>query len=150
MPQAFDRQIRAFGAQGQRLLGRLRVGVVGGGGTGSAIYEQLLRLGIGSIVPIDNDLVSDTNLTRIHESGVSDVGQPKVEVLAAVAERIALGTVVEPRVAKITERAAFESLRNCDVVFGCTDDNAGRGDPLPTRLLLLPTGARCWSCDRIS
>jgi molybdopterin/thiamine biosynthesis adenylyltransferase len=123
---SFDRQIRAFGRDGQKVLRRLRVGVVGGGGTGSAVYEQLVRLGVGEIVVIDDDEVSATNLTRIHGSTMSDVGEPKVEVLANSARAIGLGTTVEPHRARVTERSAFEALRGCDVVFGCTDDNAGR------------------------
>lgn len=125
-PTSFDRQIRAFGRDGQRLLKRLRVGVVGAGGTGSAVFEQLVRLGVGEIVLIDDDEVSATNLTRIHGSTMADVGKPKIDVLAASAREIGLGTAVETRRAKVTERGAFEALRGCDVVFGCTDDNAGR------------------------
>jgi molybdopterin/thiamine biosynthesis adenylyltransferase len=124
--EPFDRQIRAFGRGGQALLRRLRVGVAGGGGTGSAVYEQLLRLGVGSIVVIDDDVITDTNLTRIHESELADVGEPKAEVLAARAERIGLGSDVTPVVAKVTQRGALAALRGCDIVFGCTDDNAGR------------------------
>jgi molybdopterin/thiamine biosynthesis adenylyltransferase len=123
---SFDRQIRAFGSDGQKVLRRLRAGVVGGGGTGSAVYEQLVRLGVGEIVVIDDDEISPTNLTRIHGSTMADVGKSKVEVLADSARAIGLGTKVEAHQAKITERGALEKLRGCDVVFGCTDDNAGR------------------------
>ena len=111
---------------GQALLRRLRVGVVGAGGTGSAVFEQLVRLGVGEIVLIDDDEVSPTNLTRIHGSTAADVGEPKVDVLARSAREIDLGTSVEAHRAKVTDRGAFEALRGCDVVFGCTDDNAGR------------------------
>jgi molybdopterin/thiamine biosynthesis adenylyltransferase/proteasome lid subunit RPN8/RPN11 len=123
---SFDRQIRAFGSEGQKALGGLRAGVVGGGGTGSAVYEQLVRLGVGEIVVIDDDEVSATNLTRIHGSTMSDVGEPKVEVLTNSAHAIGLGTTAKAHRARVTERGAFEALRGCDVVFGCTDDNAGR------------------------
>ena len=59
----FDRQIRAFGSDGQALLAALRVGVVGAGGTGSAVFEQLVRLGVGEITIIDDDVLTATNLT---------------------------------------------------------------------------------------
>jgi molybdopterin/thiamine biosynthesis adenylyltransferase len=124
--ESFDRQIRAFGSDGQKVLRGLRAGVVGGGGTGSAVYEQLVRLGVGEIVVIDDDEVSATNLTRIHGSAMADVGKSKVEVLVDSARAIGLGTEVKAHRAKITEPPAFERLRGCDVVFGCTDDNAGR------------------------
>jgi molybdopterin/thiamine biosynthesis adenylyltransferase len=124
--ETFDRQVRAFGREGQALLRRLRIGVVGAGGTGSAVFEQLVRLGVGEIVLIDDDLVSETNLTRIHGSNMADVGEPKVEVLSRSATAIGLGTKVEARRQRVTDRPAFEALRGCDVVFGCTDDNVGR------------------------
>ncbi|MFY9532130.1 MAG: ThiF family adenylyltransferase, partial [Candidatus Acidiferrales bacterium] len=72
-PSAFDRQVRAFGAEGQRLLRTLRIGVVGAGGTGSAVCEQLIRLGVGSVTVIDHDVLSESNLTRVHESRLGDV-----------------------------------------------------------------------------
>src|SRR5579863_9708976 len=50
IPEFFDRQVRAFGRDIQPLLRRLRVGVVGAGGTGSAVIEQLTRLGIGFLL----------------------------------------------------------------------------------------------------
>jgi molybdopterin/thiamine biosynthesis adenylyltransferase len=122
----FDRQIRAFGSDGQRYLRRLRVGVVGAGGTGSAVAEQLLRLGVGSITVVDDDHLSDTNLTRIHESSRLQVKLPKVQLVESAAERIDLGTEVRAIEGKVTEMDAVRSLVDCDAVFGCTDDNAGR------------------------
>jgi len=122
----FDRQVRAFGEEGQRVLRRLRVGVVGGGGTGSPVFEQLIRLGVGTVIVVDDDVVTKTNLTRIHESEADDVGESKVIVLSKAAESLGLGNEAVPVDAKITKREAFAALRNCDVVFGCTDDNAGR------------------------
>lgn len=124
--RAFDRQVRAFGEAGQRLLRRLRIGVVGAGGTGSAVFEQLVRLGVGSIVLLDDDFVTERNLTRIHGATRADIGRAKVEVLARTAAEVGLGTEVVAHRAKVTDRQAFEALRGCDVVFGCTDDNSGR------------------------
>jgi molybdopterin/thiamine biosynthesis adenylyltransferase/proteasome lid subunit RPN8/RPN11 len=123
----FDRQIRAFGKDGQHLLNQLRFGVVGAGGTGSAVLEQLVRLGAGEVVLIDDDHITETNPTRIHESCMDDVGKQKVDVLSNAANRIGLGTKVIPVNGKVTTREVFETLRGCDAVFGCTDDNAGRG-----------------------
>jgi molybdopterin/thiamine biosynthesis adenylyltransferase/proteasome lid subunit RPN8/RPN11 len=124
--ERFDRQIRAFGTRGQAMLSELQVGIVGAGGTGSAVFEQLTRLGVGRIMVIDDDRLSESNLTRIHESSAAEVEEPKVAVAARAAERIGTGTDVEPIAAKITELDVAKMLRTCDVVFGCTDDNAGR------------------------
>lgn len=122
----YDRQIRAFGEDGQKILSRLRVGVVGAGGTGSAVFEQLVRIGVREITTIDDDVVTKTNLTRIHESGRANENEPKVEVAAAAAKRIGLGTTVKPVKGRITDPEVVKELRHLDVVFGCTDDEKGR------------------------
>jgi molybdopterin/thiamine biosynthesis adenylyltransferase len=123
----FDRQVRAFGPEGQQLLRNLRVGVVGCGGTGSAVLEQLARLGVGALTFIDYDTVTDTNITRIYGSTLDDVGRPKVDVVHDHLASIGLGTSLNPVEGDITRRAIMEQLRDCDVVFGCTDDDGGRG-----------------------
>jgi hypothetical protein len=123
---AFDRQIRAFGAAGQEVLGRLHIGVVGAGGTGSAVCEQLIRLGVGHITVIDHDLITETNVTRVWVSTSADVGVAKVQIVARSAEEIGFGTEVTAIVGKITDQDPARALRHCDVIFGCTDDNLGR------------------------
>lgn len=122
----FDRQIRAFGRQGQALLGALRVGIVGAGGTGSTVFEQVARLGVHEIVVVDDDVLTDSNLTRIHESGSAQVETAKVTIAAEAAARIGLGTKVTAIEGRITALEAAKALRGCDVIFGCTDDNRGR------------------------
>lgn len=124
----FDRQIRAFGEDGQRLLSRLRVGVVGAGGTGSATFEQLVRLGVGEVTVIDDDTVTSTNLTRIHESGQADIDASKVAVMKRAADRIGLRTNIQPEFGRVTKPEVLSKLDHVDVVFGCTDDESGRNN----------------------
>ena len=126
LPSMFDRQVRAFGGDLQRVLSKLTVGVVGCGGTGSAVGEQLIRLGIRSLILFDPDELSDSNVTRVYGSTPSDVGRPKVDVLADHLRRIAPTALVQPVEDKITEEPPARRLSACDVIFGCTDDNAGR------------------------
>ncbi|MHB1582399.1 MAG: HesA/MoeB/ThiF family protein [Acidimicrobiales bacterium] len=125
-PATFDRQVRAYGGAGQRVLHALHVGVVGAGGTGSAVAEQLARLGIGRLTLIDPKDLTAGNITRVYGSTMDDVGRPKVEVLAEHLRRMGLGTDVHTVRGSVTERDAAGALRHCDVVFGCTDDEGGR------------------------
>ena len=122
----FDRHVRAFGRDGQRVLGALTIGVVGAGGTGSPTIEQLARLGVGKIVALDHDTVDETNLTRIHESTAADVDRLKVDVAHDRAESYGTGTVVERIPERALSRSTVQKLARCDIVFGCTDDHAGR------------------------
>ena len=122
----FDRNIRAFGGEIQRVLADLRVGVVGCGGTGSAVIEQLVRLGVRHLHLFDPDTLSEANLTRVYGSFSEDVGEPKVDVIAAHVARIAPDAEVVTAQEKVTLEATAKLLLDADVVFGCTDDNAGR------------------------
>ncbi|QZN99106.1 HesA/MoeB/ThiF family protein [Chenggangzhangella methanolivorans] len=126
VPPIFDRSVRAFGADIQATLGALTVGVVGVGGTGSAVCEQLVRLGVRRLALFDNDVLSDSNVTRVYGSTPADVGRPKVDVARDHLLRIAPELVCSIRQAMITNQRVARELAACDVVFGCTDDNAGR------------------------
>jgi len=123
---AFDRQVRAFGPELQHVLSALHVGVVGAGGIGSAVIELLIRLGVGELSIWDQDLLHISNVSRVFGSAVNDAWCPKVDVAQASAARVGLGTRMNAHGAKITSRNQAESLKKCDVVFGCTDDNYGR------------------------
>lgn len=124
--EVHDRQLRALGEAGQRVLSGLRVGVVGAGGTGSPVIEQLLRLGVGHLVIIDDDVVTPSTVARGYGTTAADVGRPKVEVMAAHAERLGLGTFVRAVQGNLRERDVVGALRHCDVVFCCVDGHAAR------------------------
>ena len=124
--EQFDRNIRAFGSAIQEMLGSLRVGIVGCGGTGSAVVEQLVRLGVRDFILFDPDPLSLSNTTRVYGSSVSDIGRLKVAVAADNIRRIAPEARCEQVPYMITREAAARKLASCDCIFGCSDDNAGR------------------------
>ena len=124
--EMFDRSIRAFGGAIQTVLGELRVAVVGCGGTGSAVIEQLVRLGVRHLQIFDSDILTPSNLTRVYGSSPDDIGETKVRVIASHINRIAPDAEVVAEHASITDQRAARQLIDADVIFGCTDDNAGR------------------------
>lgn len=121
-----DRQVRAFGEPGQRLLRRLRFGVIGAGGTGSLVCQQLAHLGVSWITVIDPDLVEATNLNRLVGSIPSDVGIPKVGVAARMIRAINPDAVVIPLRADIVDEEVADRLATFDFVLLCTDSYASR------------------------
>lgn len=122
----FDRQVRAFGADIQHLLKGMHVGVVGLGGTGSPIAEQLCRLGVGHLSLFDGDTLDGTNVNRVYGSTLPDEGSYKVDIAKEHLERIGFGTIVDAYPNHITEESTARALRDCDVVFGCTDKEIPR------------------------
>jgi molybdopterin/thiamine biosynthesis adenylyltransferase/proteasome lid subunit RPN8/RPN11 len=126
LPPLFDRNIRAFGGRLQRVIGDLHIAVVGCGGTGSSVAEQLVRLGARQLLLIDPDDITESNLTRVYGSRAAEVGFRKVEVLANHLRSIAPDAVIEISATMITNKATAQLLQDVDVIFSCTDDNAGR------------------------
>ena len=124
--EEFDRSVRAFGGPVQAALSHLRFGVVGNGGTGSAVAEQLVRLGVRNIALFDPDVLEVSNLTRVYGAARGDVGRLKVEVLRDHLMRIAPDLQCDAWPRTILDQTTARRLTACDVVFGCTDDNAGR------------------------
>jgi hypothetical protein len=122
----FDRQIRMFGREGQERLRALRVGIVGLGGTGSIVAQQLAHLGIEDFLLLDPDQVEFTNLNRLVGAHQADVGSPKVRI----AKRMVNEINPEARVATYEESALLahvaSRLLDVDFVFGCTDSQGSR------------------------
>ena len=122
----FDRSVRAFGEAVQTTIGMLSVAVVGCGGTGSAVAEQLVRLGAKHLLLVDVDTLSNSNVTRVYGSTPAKVGQPKTEVLATHLRAIAPGLRCSTIHGMCSTQQIARSLADMDLIFGCTDDNAGR------------------------
>jgi hypothetical protein len=65
MSTQYSRQAIAFGPAIQSKLARLKVAIVGLGGTGSVIATELAHLGVLNYVLIDPDIVDESNLNRL-------------------------------------------------------------------------------------
>lgn len=124
----FDRQVLAWGEDVQRRLGALRVGVVGNGGTGSHVSQQLLHLGIGSAYIVDADALDETSLNRVVGGTAADVAgaTPKVEIARRTGAALDRADQVEVAARSALEQDVALQLARCDVVFGCTDNLASR------------------------
>lgn len=124
--QVHDRQVRLLGAEAQNRLGRMVVGVVGVGGTGSIIVQQLAHLGIENFVLVDHDLVEGTNLNRLVGAQPSDVGTPKVHIAERQVKFIAPHAQVIAIQGSVLDSDAAHSLVGVDFIFCCTDTQASR------------------------
>lgn len=122
----YDRQIRAFGPEGQARLGQMRVAIVGLGGIGSHVAQQLAYLGVTDFLLIDDDQVEAVNLNRLIGAFPGDERAPKVHI----ARRMIRSILPEARVtafrASLMSTQALEALRGVDLVVGCTDTDGSR------------------------
>ncbi len=89
-----------MGTESTAILGSCRVALFGVGGVGSYAAEALARSGVGSVVLIDKDVVSESNVNRQLCALSETVGRPKVAVMA---ERM---RGINPRIS-VEERQEF-------------------------------------------
>jgi hypothetical protein len=110
-----------LGADSDNVLKSLTIGLVGLGGGGSHVAQQLAHLGVGKFVMVDPDVIEDSNLNRLVGGTAADVrkGRAKVEI----ARRLVLG--VRPRANVIRKhcdwREALDELKGCDMIVGGLD-----------------------------
>jgi molybdopterin-synthase adenylyltransferase len=122
----YDRQVRAFGRSGQNVIGDLRVGIVGLGGTGSIVAQELAHLGVRHFTLVDPDLVDESNLNRLAGAGKRDIGQPKVNVARRYIASVAMKHSMRTLQADVVRKSVAEKLLDLDFIFGCTDSHASR------------------------
>jgi len=122
----FDRQVRALGKDGQEAIASLRVGIVGLGGTGSIVAQQLAHLGVRDFILIDADTIEETNLNRVVTATTSDIGLPKTAIAARYIERFEPLARVRSVQGDITRTQTALHLRDVDFIFGCTDSHGSR------------------------
>ncbi len=113
----------------QLRLGGFCAAVVGLGGLGGHIAEQLARLGFGRLILLDDEKVEESNLNRQLFATTLTLGALKVD---AAAERL---RAVNPECAlrclplRLTDRNASDLLAEADIVMDAVDS-------VPARLLL--------------
>jgi molybdopterin-synthase adenylyltransferase len=128
-----------LGPDSEIVLTAAKVALVGLGGGGSHLAQQLAHVGVGNLVVIDPDIVDDTNLNRLAGATAADARRARHKT--DVAERVIKGinpkacVIKEPR--RWQERA--ELLRDCTAIFGCVDTFAERAQlEIAARRYLVP------------
>lgn len=128
-----------LGAESQRVIERVRVGVVGLGGGGSHAMQQLAHIGVRHARGFDGDVVDETNLNRLVGARAEDVLNETSK--AKIAERLVRGLLPDADVVIHPGRwqDAPELLRGCDVMIGCVDSFAARRElEVACRRYLIP------------
>jgi molybdopterin/thiamine biosynthesis adenylyltransferase len=129
MPSRYQRNLQTITVQNQLKLFRSRVAVIGCGGLGGYVIEELARLGVGTLVAIDPDVFEEHNLNRQLLSTTSALGRAKVEMAAERVAEINPATTLLPVQTPYAPERAAELLGGAQVVVDALDS-------IPTRLAL--------------
>lgn len=116
----FSRQ-SFLGSDSERILANARVTIVGLGGGGSHIAQQLAHVGFGQIRLIDPQDIDASNLNRLVGATQADVEAqtPKVEI----SKRTVLGVRpwIDVRAVRKTWQEVPELIADVHILFGCID-----------------------------
>lgn len=126
LPARYQRNRRMLSTPQQLQLFRSRVAVVGCGGLGGYILEQLARLGVGHIVAIDPDIFEENNLNRQLLSSPGTLGRAKAEVAAERVAEINPAVTLEPVREFFSPTNGRELFSGLDCVVDAVDNVTAR------------------------
>lgn len=106
----FNRVLDLLGEKTHNRLMKTRITVIGLGGVGCHAAIALARCGAGALKLVDFDLLTETSLNRNPIAGLSDIGEPKVEILASQLRRTCPNTEIETLVEFFHEDTAAKIL----------------------------------------
>lgn len=126
LPSRYQRNRQTISVAAQLLLFRSRVVVLGCGGLGGYVIEELARLGVGTLVAIDPDVFEEHNLNRQVLSTVASLGCAKVEAAAARVAEINPAVTLIPIQAACLPHNGEQFLTGAHVVVDALDSIATR------------------------
>ncbi|MHC4565415.1 MAG: HesA/MoeB/ThiF family protein [Planctomycetota bacterium] len=123
--ERYQRNLGTLGREGQRKLFSSRIVIVGLGGLGGHVLEQIARAGVGHITGIDPDVFEPSNLNRQLLSDVDSMGVSKVQRAKERIEQVHPETVFAGIEKRHTD-ANVEVWAQADLVFDCLDSITDR------------------------
>lgn len=124
----YERQIAIaeIGISGQQKLTASKVLIIGVGGLGCPVLQNLAAAGVGTIGIVDGDFVEETNLHRQFLYGSNDLGRSKVEVAAEVVSKQNPGVRIVCYPDYFSRQNCLEIASDYQVIVDCSDTIATR------------------------
>ncbi len=127
IPEEHSRTAALLSEAGMERLMAAKVAVFGIGGVGGHLAEALARAGVGTLLLVDKDTVSLSNINRQAVALHSTLGRPKVEVMAERIRDINPACTVDAREAfYLPDTADGFDLGGYDFVADCVDTVAAK------------------------
>jgi tRNA threonylcarbamoyladenosine dehydratase len=119
--RAFSRNLGWVTEAEQRKLSDARIAIAGLGGVGGAHLLTLARLGIGHFSIADFDRFEVHNLNRQAGAFMSEIGRPKVEVMARMANDVNPQAQIRSFAEGVTSENIDNFLRDADIYVDSID-----------------------------
>jgi molybdopterin/thiamine biosynthesis adenylyltransferase len=121
----FSRNLGALHQEQQQHLTAQRVAVIGCGGLGAYVIEELVRIGVGQIFCCDPDVFTPSNCNRQLNALSHTLGRNKAEVAAERARQIHPFCTISPYPADF-RTLAEDTLFTVEAVIDCLDSVQSR------------------------
>ncbi len=128
LPSRYQRNRHMISTEQQYQLLKSQVAVVGCGGLGGYVIEELARLGVGRLMVIDSDVFEEHNLNRQLLATIDNLGTSKVDAAVKRVKQINPAVQVDPRQIAVGLGNGVELLAGMDVVVDAIDNINGRLD----------------------
>ncbi len=122
----YQRNYKTITLEEQTRLANSTVAVVGCGGLGGYISEELCRVGVGSLILIDGDRVEENNLNRQLFATESSISQLKVEAARNRLQTVNSETKLRLIADFFNEDNAADFFQGADAVCDALDSINGR------------------------
>ncbi len=126
MSLRYARNKQTISEDEQVILSQVKIAVIGCGGLGGYIAEQLCRLGIGELTLVDYDVFEESNLNRQILANTGNLGQFKVEEAGKRLHLINPSTKLNLIRDKFSSENASLILAECDLVMDALDSITAR------------------------
>ena len=126
MEPRYARNIPALTEKECLTLRQKKILVVGCGGLGGHVIDQLSRIGVGALRVVDGDVFEETNLNRQLLSEVSLLGIGKAKAAADRIRKVNPEIMVDAVEEFLTEENAAVLLEGCDAVVDALDNISSR------------------------
>ncbi|MFO7765060.1 MAG: HesA/MoeB/ThiF family protein [Pelovirga sp.] len=126
LPARYQRNRQMISTEQQLKLFKSQVAVVGCGGLGGYVIEELARLGVGHLRVIDPDVFTEHNLNRQLLATFDNLGASKVAAAIKRVQQINPAVCVDPRQVAIGLDNGVELLKGMDTVVDAIDNISGR------------------------
>ena len=120
-PRRYLRNLGTFSCAGQLKLLESTVILVGLGGLGGQLIEQLGRAGVGKIITVDPDIFDETNLNRQLLSNEANLGREKTNEAKERLEKINKAVEFSGFQCRF-DKLPGDVWEKADIVFDCLDN----------------------------
>ncbi|MGC6517345.1 MAG: HesA/MoeB/ThiF family protein [Candidatus Puniceispirillaceae bacterium] len=115
-----------IGDEGQEILRRTKLGIIGAGGLGVPALMMAAGAGFGTITIIDDDVVDMTNLNRQFIYGPDDIGKQKAPLAASIAGAQNPYCDIKAQTQRFDHDNADNLMADHDIIIDASDNPQSR------------------------